>query len=201
MLSSTSERAPVLHKLLSSGDNAAFLAKPSLVLPVLRRFYADQAVSRPKAHTGRATTAGRKRATIAANATKKVAPKKSTSKATSKPRTKARPKSKTKAKPKPKKKTKAKAKKPKRKVLTAKQKVVKDRKARTTKTKVLKEKALLDGPNGAPVSAYMVFITEQMALKSKDTKPNDYFKEMAARWKNITPEQLEVGLMTKELSE
>ena len=184
LLSSTTEHAPLLQKLFSSSDSLSLLAKPNLLTPILRRFYADQPVSRPKAHTGRATrkTSG--------TTTKKPASKTSTS--ARKTKSKAKPKSKSKAKPRKKVKAKAKAK-PKRKVLTEKQKAVKTKRDRLDKIKNLKKRALLDGPSASAISAYQAFFIENFPSKNKGTPAVDHVKELARKWKNVTTEQLEVS--------
>ena len=193
---SSAERAPALYKLNSPSNKTAISARPDFLSTVIRRAYADRPVSRPKAHTGRTTTAARRAPTTSATkAAKKPAPKKTTPKAIPKGRSTANAKSKSKSKSKSKpKKAKAKPKrKPTKKVLSDKQKAAKTLRDQRTKTKELKEVALLDSPKATPSTAWTVFITERNKTRSKDTKTTEVFKEATGPFRNLTPEQLEVS--------
>ncbi|KAL2051932.1 hypothetical protein ABVK25_007847 [Lepraria finkii] len=114
--SSNVERVAALHNAFQTQYIFDLALKHSLATPNFRRTYADQPVSRPKAHTGRTTTAARKAPTTSkTKAAKKPASKTKAPKAKPKAKSKAKPR----IKPKPAKKAKAK---PKRKVLAEAQK-------------------------------------------------------------------------------
>lgn len=197
--SSCIERVPALYNVSQSQHFSDFVLKYRLGTPALSRAYAQRAVSRPKAHTGRTTTAARKAPTTSkTTATKKPAPKKTTPKAVpkakskAKPRIKAKAKPRIKAKPKPAKKKKAKpkpkpkAKKPK-KVLTEAQK-----KALTLKK--LKVTALKP-PSAGAHTAWLVFVTEKLNAVEGSTASRNLggiTKEASAEYKQLTPERVEV---------
>lgn len=170
--------------------------RSSLIAPIAHRAYATaKPVSRPKAHTGRTTTSPRKKADP-----KKAVPEKTTSKtaAAKKPAvakskaarkpTKAKKKAKSK---KPKAKPKAKPKK--RKVLTDAQKaklVVAKEKLALQK---LKELALTP-PKGLRSTAWMAVHNEAISEKAPTTKVGQTAKTAAIKYKNLTPEELEVHM-------
>lgn len=197
---SRSERRPVLNILLSSSSNAKYRSTPEYLSPLRSQSYADQPVSRPKAHTGR-TSATQRRAptTSATKAAKKPAPKRTAPKAI--PNAKSNAKPTLKPKPKPRKKAKAKPK-PRRKVLTDKQKTAQAAKQRREKVKDLKEKARLNAPKPLPSSAWVVFSVERTKAHVGGTngkKLTEVIKESAAQYRAMTPEQLEVSLAITKL--
>ena len=193
--SSRFERVPALYNVSQSQRFSDLFPKCTLSTPSLRRTYAQRAVSRPKAHTGRTTTAARKAPTTSkTKAAKKPAPKKTTPKAVPKAKSKAKPRIKAKPKPAKKKRAKAKAKpKPKakkpRKVLTEAQKSA-------SKTKQLKDTALKI-PHKAPATKWQVLLQEKLTA-ADSTVVNGKFgvlvKEASAEYKQLTPEQVEVFL-------
>lgn len=189
--SSCIERVPALYNVSQSQHFSDLVSKYRLGAPALSRAYAQRAVSRPKAHTGRTTTAARRAPTTSkTTAAKKPAPKKTTPKAVPKAKSKAKPR--IKAKPKPAKKKKAKpkakpkAKKPK-KVLTEAQK-----KALTLKKlKVI----ALKPPSGVAPTAWGVFFSEKLkAISGIAVQRNlgGISKEASAEYKQLTPERVEV---------
>jgi hypothetical protein len=138
---------------------------------------------RPKAHTGRATASKKKPAT--SSSTKSTAAKKA-AKPKKKTKTKAKPKPK--PKPKPKRKTKA---------LIEQQKANKEKKAAALKQKNLRITALLTPQSAAPPkqlprTAYLVINAENQV---KGTSTTDIAKASAAKYKALTSEELEVGLI------
>ena len=147
------------------------------------RFYATKP-GRPKAHTGRVTASRRKPAVAGSDAKpgtpKKTAPKKA---ATTVKR----------AAKKPKRKTTSKAKsttKPKRRVLTERQKAAEEKKIAGTKKKDLRQKALLDPPKQLPATAYTVLSAQ---TSGKGVRVPDHSKAVSAQYKNLSPEEMEVG--------
>lgn len=195
-LSSCIERVPTLHDVFQSQHHGkTALTKPSILRKsVILRAYAQKAVSRPKAHTGRTTTTARKAPTTSkTKAAKKPAPKKTTPKAVPKAKSKAKPR--IKAKPKPAKKKRAKAKpkpkpKPKkpRKVLTEAQKSA-------LTHKQLKATALKP-PHKVISSTWGVFLAEKMKANGSAANHNlgGLSREASADYKKLTPEELEVCL-------
>ncbi|KAL8794483.1 MAG: hypothetical protein Q9195_002956 [Heterodermia aff. obscurata] len=142
-----------------------------------------RAVSRPKAHTGRATStrkpkdaAGPKKATKTAAKTSTVTAKKPKTRA--KPRTRSKSTSKTKTRAKPKRKPKKKG----RKVLTEKQKADVAAKKKRSDLKALKELALKP-PTEKPSTAWLVFVVE----KSKGSPS----KTLSAEYRNLSTEDRE----------
>lgn len=131
---------------------------------------------KPKAHTGRTTTAKRK----TASTKKQAAAKKATS--TTKPKPK--PKTRAKAKVKPKLK-------PRKRVLTEKQTAAKAKLAASQKHKSLVTTALLTAPKGLPNTAWQVLITEAARNKAAGTSIGASSKEAAAKYRNLTPEERE----------
>ncbi|KAL8645099.1 MAG: hypothetical protein Q9210_006894 [Variospora velana] len=165
------------------------------------RPYATNAVSRPKAHTGRTTSAPRKKAATAKATTsdaaattkkpptKKPAAKKSAAKKpktspkkTSKPRTRAKS---TKARKKP---TKAK-----KRPLTPKQKEEQTKQKGRHTLKDLKEKALTI-PKQLPASAYSVLLSQQMKERNAGDKQDPVkviAKDCSTIYRSLSPEQRE----------
>ncbi|KAL8715247.1 MAG: hypothetical protein Q9220_001205 [cf. Caloplaca sp. 1 TL-2023] len=146
------------------------------------RPYATKAVSRPKAHTGRTTSAPRKKAPTAkatapkpAAAVKKAAPKTAKPKSKSKPRTKAKA---TKARKKP-----AKPKAKKKKTVSSEEKI-------RLLIKELKITALTP-PKRLVSSAFSVILAEK--AKEERSRPGlgNSAKEASAFYKSLTPEQRE----------
>lgn len=185
--SSRTERVPALYNVFQSQHYSDFALNPSLITPILRRTYAQRAVSRPKAHTGRTTTAARKAPTTSkTKAAKKPAPTKTTPKAV--PKAKLKPKPRIKPKPKPAKKKKAKAKPKPKKVLTEAQK------SALTK-KQLKETALKP-PRRGNSSTWNVFSAEKIRADKPATRDSftEVVKEASAEYRQLTPELLEVCL-------
>ena len=189
--SSYIERVPAIYNVFQSQQYSDFASAHGLGTLVLRRTYAQRAVSRPKAHTGRTTTAARKAPTTSrTTAAKKPAPKKKTPKAIPKTKSKAKPRIKPKPKPAKKKKAKAKAK-PKPKV--KKPKVLTEGEKIALKKRQLKATALKP-PNGAPHTAWTVFLKEKVKTTGGGTKLGGVAKEASADYKQLTPEQVEVCL-------
>lgn len=193
--SSCPERVPALYNLSQSQYYSNLALKSGLITPVLRRTYAQRAVSRPKAHTGRTTTAARKAPTTSkTKAAKKPAPKKTTPKAVPKVKPKAKPRIKPKPKPAKKKKAKAKPKtKPKPKAKTKPKPKPTDEQKSALIKRQLKETALKP-PHRAVSTAWGVFIAEKMKADKAAAKANfgGSAKEASAEYKQLTPEQLEV---------
>jgi hypothetical protein len=205
------QRAAALYNTLDLRKSIGFANNDSLLTSIIRTYATAKPVSRPKAHTGRTTTAARKAPTTSKTkaakkpAVKKTAPKaipktKSTAKPratlTAKPRAKstakpkAKPKAKPRIKPKPTSAKKAKAKpKPKRQKLTPVEK-------RDNLIKELK-KAALKPPHGTSSTAWTVFNGETVKSKSGELKAGrgafaQTIKDAAAGFKNLSPERLEV---------
>ena len=135
---------------------------------------------RPKAHTGRATASKKKSAARSTSAAKNS----TVTKKAAKPKRK----TKTKAKPKTKRKTG---------VLTKQQKANKEKKAAALKQRNLRITALLTPPAATPPkqlprTAYMVVNAENQV---KGTSPTDNARASAAKYKALTPEEREVGLI------
>lgn len=181
------ERVAALYNVLQSHNISHLPLKTSHIAPLACRTYAGRPVSRPKAHTGRTTTAARKAPTTSkTKAAKKPAPKKTTPKAKPKAKSKAKPR--IRSKPKTAKKAKARPKK----VLTEAQK-----KAATVKD--LKATALRS-PHGVPSTAWTIFTAEQLKQhKGPAMKLGQIAKEASVQYKQITPEQLEVLCVLREL--
>jgi outer membrane biosynthesis protein TonB len=140
---------------------------------------------RPKAHTGRATASKRKPAASKSATPKSTAAKKG---AKTKRKTKTKAKPKPKPKPKPKRKTR---------VLTEQQKRNKKEKAAALKQRNLRITALLTPPSATPPkqlprTAYMVINAENQV---KGTSTTDIARASAAKYKALTPEEREVGLI------
>ena len=197
--SSSIERVPALYNVFQSQNYSNLILKTTLITPILRRTYAQRAVSRPKAHTGRTTTAAKKALTTSkTKAAKKPAPKKTTPKAVPKAKSKAKPRIKTKPKPAKKKKAKAKpkpkAKKPK-KVLTEDQK--------TALTKKQLKATVLKPPTKIASTTWSVFLAEKVRGVDGASARNtlgDLARAASAEYKKLTPEQVEVCLACYRLT-
>lgn len=158
-----------------------------------RRSLATKPASRPKAHTGRTTSKPRKKATTTTKTTAETASKtpsaaKEKAKAKPKAKPKTKPKARTTAKAKPKTRAKSKAK-PKvrvKKPRTAEQVAKANAKKERARITELKKKALTV-PKALPRTAYSVVHTE-VARANHGLAP----KEAAAKYKALTPEELEV---------
>ena len=192
--SSCVERVPALYSVFQSQQYSDIASDNNLGTLVLRRTYAQRAVSRPKAHTGRTTTAARKAPTTSkTTAAKKPAPKRTTPKAVPGAKSKAKPR--IKAKPKPAKKKRAKAK-PKPKPKAKKPKKVLTQEQTLAKTKSELKKTALKPPHARPPTAWQVFFQE----KVKTVPPGGKGKigsaatEASVEYKQLTPEQVEVCL-------
>ena len=191
--SSCVDRVPAFYNIFQSQHKSDILLKSSLITPILRRSYAQRAVSRPKAHTGRTTTAARKAPTTSkTTAAKKPAPKKTTPKAVPKAKSKAKPR--IKPKPKPAKKKKAKAK-PKPKPKKPKKVLTEAQKSASTK-KQLKATALKP-PHRVASTTWSVYLAEKVRGADSAGARRDVTalsKAASAEYKQLTPEQLEVRL-------
>ncbi|KAL2043620.1 hypothetical protein N7G274_003927 [Stereocaulon virgatum] len=183
--SSSVERVATFYNVFQNQHIFELALKVSLITPVARRTYADDPVSRPKAHTGRTTAATRKAPTTSkTKAAKKPAPKTKAAKAVPKAKSNAKPR----IKPKPKK-TPAKKAKPKRK-----RKALTEAQKKSATIKSLKV-AALEPPHGSSLTAWVVFWNEFL----KDNTPVgewrvgwvDTIRKAAAEFKNLSPERLE----------
>jgi len=193
----SSERVLAFYSTSLARSQSDSRLRSSLIAPIAHRAYATaKPVSRPKAHTGRTTTSPRKKADP-----KKAVPKTSAAKKPAVAKGKAARKP---TKPKPKPKPKAKSKKPKakpkakpnaRKVLTDVQKVELVAAKKTAKEKLtlqkLKELALTP-PKGLRSTAWMVVHREAISERVPATNIVQTAKAAAIKYKNLTPEQLEV---------
>lgn len=189
----SSERVLAFYSTSLARGQSDSRLRSSLIAPIAHRAYATaKPVSRPKAHTGRTTTSPRKKADP-----KKAVPKTSAAKKPAVAKGKAARKP---TKPKPKPKPKAKSKKPKakpnaRKVLTDVQKAELVAAKKTAKEKLtlqkLKELALTP-PKGLRSTAWMVVHREAISETVPATNIAQTAKAAAIKYKNLTPEQLEV---------
>ena len=151
------------------------------------RTYAT-APSKPKAHTGRVAAKPRKAAAAKASPATKTAAKK-VAKATK--AKKPAPRKKKVAIKKPKSTSKAR---PKRRVLTEKQKATADKKKAATALSNLKEVALLGkAPKKLPDSAYSV-VNAEYQVKNSGKKLGELAKESGLRYRSLSPEEMEVGI-------
>ena len=194
--SSRVERVPALYNVSQSQHFSNLVLQYKLNTPAFRRTYAQRAVSRPKAHTGRTTTAARKAPTTSkTKAAKKPAPKKTTPKALPKAKSKAKPR--IKPKPKPAKKKKAKAKpKPKLKRPGRPKKALTEAEKSALKKRELKKTALKP-PHGVPSTAWQAFLFEKSHAPGSvvgSTGIGGLTKNASAEYKQLTPEQVEVCL-------
>ncbi|KAI4106570.1 MAG: hypothetical protein LQ339_003030 [Xanthoria mediterranea] len=165
--------------------------RPAFQTPPLCRSYAKDAVSRPKAHTGRTATAPRKKASTARSTAPATGLESGA--ATSNPVAK---KTKSKAKTKPKPRTKAKSTKARKKSPKAKAKPAKKKKALKPEekerllVKELKAKAL-SPPKRLATSAFTVlFVEKQRELKASESAAS-ITKECSKIYRSFTPEQRE----------
>ena len=195
--SSCVERVPALCNVSQSQHYSNLVLRYRSSTPSLRRTYAQRAVSRPKAHTGRTTTAARKAPTTSKTKAAKVpAPQKTRPKAVpkanskAKPRIKGKPRIKAKPKPAKKKKTKAKAKpQPKRK----KSKVLTEAQKSAALVRKLKTTALKPPhSNGAHTTTWLVFSQERIKSSEVGFNLDTSMTNIAAEYKKLTPEQVEV---------
>ncbi|KAL8929971.1 MAG: hypothetical protein Q9208_001115 [Pyrenodesmia sp. 3 TL-2023] len=185
------------------GHEAICAARPTFNVSLPSRLYATNAVSRPKAHTGRTTSAPRKKASTTTKAPtagaqgrpKKPAAEKATAKAP-KPRTTKASTSKAKPKTKSKPRTRAKStkarKKPakaKKRRLTPEQVEKKAKQKNRQAIKDLKVKALTP-PKKLPSTAYVVFIAERTQKGGAAAGPSA-IKECARIYKSFSPEERE----------
>ncbi|KAL8800390.1 MAG: hypothetical protein Q9200_007257 [Gallowayella weberi] len=160
----------------------------------LYRSYATDAVSRPKAHTGRTASAPRKKASTAKATTTNPAAA-TTDSGAKKTKAKAKPKSKPKAKPRTRaKSTKARKKTAKAKAKPAKKKkkaVVSPEEKERIKIRQLKAKALTI-PRKTPSSAFQVLLAEQAKkMKVRPGQGPSPAKESSKLYRSFTPEERE----------
>ncbi|KAL8812396.1 MAG: hypothetical protein Q9223_007304 [Gallowayella weberi] len=161
----------------------------------LYRSYATDAVSRPKAHTGRTASAPRKKASTAKATTTNPAAA-TTDSGAKKTKAKAKPKSKPKAKPRTRaKSTKARKKTAKAKAKPAKKKkkaVVSPEEKERIKIRQLKAKALTI-PRKTPSSAFQVLLAEQAKkMKVRPGQGPSPAKESSKLYRSFTPEEREI---------
>ncbi|KAL9133851.1 MAG: hypothetical protein Q9175_004971 [Cornicularia normoerica] len=191
--SSCVERVPALYNVFQSQHYSNLVLKSSLVTPKLCRTYAQGAVSRPKAHTGRTTTAARKAPTTSkTKAAKKPAPKKTAPKAVPKAKSKAKPR--ITPKPKPAKKKKALKAKPKPKAKVKKPKKVLTEAQKSALTiKQLKATALKP-PHEVAATTWGVYLSEQFKGADSATIGHNLgslVKGASVGYRTLTPEQVE----------
>lgn len=187
------------------GHGAICTSRPAFNTSLPYRLYATNAVSRPKAHTGRTTSAPRKKApstTKAPTAGTQGRPQKpAAEKATAKTPKAKTPKAKTtKAKPKTKSKPRTRAKstkarkkpaKAKKRQLTPRQVEKKAKQKDRQALKLLKETALTP-PKKLPTTAFVVLMVERSQQPGAGGGPS-YFKESSRMYKSFSPEEREVG--------
>ncbi|KAL8761151.1 MAG: hypothetical protein Q9184_002705 [Pyrenodesmia sp. 2 TL-2023] len=194
----SAQQAPSL-----GGHEAICTTRPTINTSLLYRLYATNAVSRPKAHTGRTTSAPRKKAPTTTKAStadtqgrpKKPAaegtPAKSTKVTTRKAKTsKAKPK--TKSKPRTRAKSTKARKKPakaKKRQLTPRQAEKKAKQKDRQALKHLKEKALTP-PKKLPTTAYIVLFVERSQRPGAAGGPSGV-KECSGIYKSFSPEERE----------
>ena len=172
------ERVTAFYNAFQSRHLFDFARQSALVIPIFRRAYADKPVSRPKAHTGRTTTAARKAPTTSkTKAAKKPAPRTKAAKARpkAKPKTKPRPKTAKRPKAKPKRKPKA---------LTEAQKEA----ATIRRLKA----AALTPPKNLPATAWTVFAGDSVKNGGGSIGNRESMAKMSQEFKEFTPERLEV---------
>lgn len=196
------ERVPISFNTLLgrytsvSGNHGGYITRVSY------RNYADRAVSRPKAHTGRTTTASSKKAATTTKVT--VKPKTKTAKEKAKPKpkpgtkAKAKPRAKPKAKRKPisKRKTKAKAKpRPRKKILTEQQKEKLAANKARQNIRHLKATAL-DPPEQKKGKNVFTVVLSEISKEPDFAKAaiGPLSREAGARYKALSPERREVIL-------
>ena len=180
------ERVPALYNVSQSQHYSNLVLRYRSSTPSLRRTYAERAVSRPKAHTGRTTTAATKAPTTSkTKAAKKPTTQKKTPKAVPKAKSTAKPR--IKAKPKPAKKAKAKAK-PKRKV--KKPKVLTDAQKSASLIRKLRVTALK--PPSIASTTWLVFLKEKLEARDQSLRTGSVARNASAEYKQLTAEQVEV---------
>ncbi|MCJ1459933.1 hypothetical protein MMC28_010312 [Mycoblastus sanguinarius] len=179
---SSIERVPALPNLLLSQRIPDHGFKSTFVTPLIYRTYAAKPVSRPKAHTGRTTTAARKAPTTSkTKAAKKPVAQKTSPKA--RPKAKSTGKPRIKPKPRPGKKPTAKPK--------SKKKALTDTQKDALKIKELKVKALVP-PHGSHTTAWGVFMAEHAKIPGNGgPKIASSSKVASGKFKELTPERLE----------
>lgn len=159
------------------------------ITPISHRSYADKPVSRPKAHTGRTTTAPSKRAPTA---TEVAAKKKSTraKKSAAERKAKSTPRRKTKSGANPKRRPETKH----RKVLTKEQN--EKLAAKKAKQKIKDNKiTALDPPKNEPETVWTIIVAEVCdEPEMAKLKFPDRVRESSARYKALSPERREVIL-------
>ena len=180
--SSNLERVPALYAFLSSFNTTQDGSGSHIYTSRQTRSLATRPASRPKAHTG--TPAARKPRAKAAAATPAKKPAKKPAAKAKKPKAAKKPK-------KVKKSKKAVAKKPRRKVLTPKQKEAKAVEDKKRKIKELKKTAL-EPPSPGATTAWLVLSTERNKGKNTLVSVDQGTKAAAADYKNLTPERREV---------
>ncbi|KAI4091440.1 MAG: hypothetical protein LQ344_004132 [Seirophora lacunosa] len=199
-----------LRSCIGAYDDALCTSTSTFSSSLPYRPYATNAVSRPKAHTGRTTSAPRKKAATAKATTsptaptteesttkkpasKKPAAKKSAAKKSAAKKPKTTPKKKSKPRTKAKS-TKARKKptKAKKRPLTPAQKEEQTKQKHLQNIKDLKKKAL-EIPTKLPISAFTVLLTEQMKERHGTVKPNatNVAKDCSAIYRSFSPEQRE----------
>lgn len=179
------ERVPVSYNALQSRHLFSLAREFGIIIPIFRRAYASKPVSRPKAHTGRTTTAARKAPTTSkTKAAKKPAPRTKAAKA--------RPKAKSKAKPKA-------AKKPKAKPKGRKPKALSEAQKEAAIIRRLKTIALAP-PKGLPATAWTVFASDVVKEGGATIGNRESMAKLSQEFKQFTPERLEVKYVTIRLS-
>lgn len=173
------------------------------VMPLCRRTYATTPVSRPKAHTGRTTSAPRKKAATqtrtkaVAQSTRKKAPSSGNAKRKSSTRAKTRPKAPPKKKPRAKPKAKPKAKPRTRKPVSDAGKLRLAKQKKAAATKLLKERAL-SPPSQKGGDAWQVFYKEQLTAMrgtiglGESGRLGDSTIAIAAKYRALSPAEQEV---------
>lgn len=168
----------------------------SYITPIICRNYADNPVSRPKAHTGRTTTAPSKKAATATKSTSE----KVKAKRKRKPKTKAKTtsRSKTKAKSKPRSRRKKILTEEQKEALAAKMAKRKEKLAANKakqKIKDLKTAALQNPPRRPVKSPWVAFLADLSSDPELAGKPRPkILQEGSVRYKALSPERREVIL-------
>ena len=188
------ERVPAQYNVFQSQHDSGSALKFGLTRPGLRRTYAQSAVSRPKAHTGRTTAAAKKAPTTSkTKAAKKPAPKKTSPKAVPKAKSTAKPRIKPKPKPAKKKKAKAKPKPKAKKPKVKKPKKVLTEAEKTALTKKRLKAKILSPPHKVAENIWTVFFSERMKGGSTGVwSAVEIVKQAGVAFKELTPEQVEV---------
>lgn len=176
-------------------------ASPSVTPSLCRRTYANKAVSRPKAHTGRTTSAPRKKAATRTGTKSAAPPKgnKAPAPAKRRPSTSAKSRSKTgrarkttRAKPKAKRST--------RKPLSQAGQLRLDKKTNAAEIRRLRERALSPPPPARGYNTWIAFLSEQRnELRANGDaalagSALGLVKAMGAKFRAISPAQREVRL-------